>query len=215
MGLQLDLQRGCVPSLSRKSCMSLHPPPPDSTTLQQASDRDLVTRLRAGQTNALGVLYDRYASVVYTLALRLLANPEEAEDLTQEVFLAFWQRDQYNPDRGSLSSFLLTFTRSRALDRLRHRSVRFRAMERVRGLFQSSDKGNTPLEQAALDERSQLTHEALNQLPQTEREVLEIAYFEGLSQSQIAERLGLPLGTVKTRCRQGLLRLRQLLQDQC
>ncbi|MBD0337603.1 MAG: sigma-70 family RNA polymerase sigma factor [Cyanobacteria bacterium Co-bin13] len=189
------------------------PSTPDPANLRQATDQSLVTRLRAGQTDALGVLYDRYARLVYSLALRMLGNLEEAEDLTQEVFLAFWQRDKYDVDRGSLSSFLVTFTRSRALDRLRNRGVRYRAMERLQGLTQPSSKAETPLERASLEERSQQTREALNQLPALERQVLEIAYFENLSQSQIAQKLNIPLGTVKTRCRQGLLRLRQLLTD--
>jgi RNA polymerase sigma-70 factor, ECF subfamily len=186
---------------------------PDSATLRQVSDQSLVTRLRAGQTDALGILYDRYARLVYSLALRLLGTPEEAEDLTQEVFLAFWQRDKYDANRGSLGSFLVTFTRSRALDRLRSRGARHRAMERLQGLAQPSSKDETPLEKASLEERSQQIRAALDQLPPTERQVLEIAYFENLSQSQIAQRLNIPLGTVKTRSRQGLLRLRQILAD--
>ncbi|MBD0268110.1 MAG: sigma-70 family RNA polymerase sigma factor [Cyanobacteria bacterium Co-bin8] len=186
---------------------------PDPANLRQAADQILVARLRAGQTDALGVLYDRYARLVYSLALRMLSNAEEAEDLTQEVFLAFWQRDKYDSERGSLSSFLVTFTRSRALDRLRNRSVRYRALERLQGLAQPNPRAETPLEKASLEERSQQIREALSQLPASEQQVLEIAYFEDLSQSQIAQKLNIPLGTVKTRCRQGLIRLRQLLDD--
>lgn len=94
-------------------------PPPPSDALAQTSDRDLVNQLRAGNTQALATLYDRYAQLVYTLALRLLQNPTEAEDLTQDVFVQFWQSQKYDPDRGSVGSYLATYTRSRALDRLR------------------------------------------------------------------------------------------------
>lgn len=184
-------------------------PPPPSDALAQTSDRDLVNQLRAGNTQALATLYDRYAQLVYTLALRLLQNPTEAEDLTQDVFVQFWQSQKYDPDRGSVGSYLATYTRSRALDRLRVGQGRSAILKKAQHLTGISPP--TPLDQAAQSEQRQQLRLALDQLPPTEREVLEIAYFEGLSQSQIAERLGLPLGTVKTRSRQGLLRLRDLI----
>lgn len=177
------------------------------------TDLDLLRALKAGQVTALSTLYDRYARLVYGLALRMLSNPEEAEDLTQEVFLTLWHRDAYNPARGSLSSYLTTLTRSRAIDRLRARSTRVRFLQRWSGMVRSESGGATPLDQASIHERSQRLREALAQLPDNERQVLEIAYYEGLSQSEIAKRLDTPLGTVKTRSRQGLLRLRQTLQD--
>lgn len=178
---------------------------------KQASDRDLVTRLQAGQAEALGPIYDRYASLVYTLALKMMAHTQEAEDLTQEVFVSLWQRQNYDPNRGSLRSYLATFTRSRALDRLRVSSNRRRILRRFQRTESAAVTAATPTDVAAHDERSQTLKAALQQLPETEREVLNIAYFEGYSQSQIAQRLGIPLGTVKTRSRQGLIRLRQLL----
>lgn len=188
-----------------------HPLPSDASDSHESSDRYLVTRLQSGHTEALGSLYDRYSSLVYTLALRLLGTPEEAEDLTQEIFLSLWQRQQYDPNRGRLSSFLVTLTRSRSLDRLRRRGTGHRALQRLQGLERSSSRGETPLEQVSFQERSQRIRDALTYLSEAERQVLEIAYFEGLSQSQIATRLGIPLGTVKTRSRQGLLKLRQFL----
>lgn len=184
-------------------------PPPPSDALEQTSDRDLVHQLRRGDTQALAALYDRYAQLVYTLALRILQNPTEAEDLTQDVFVQFWQGQKYDPDRGSVGSYLATYTRSRALDRLRVSQGRSAILKKAQHLTGASPP--TPLDQAAQSEQRQQLRQALDQLPPTEREVLEIAYFEGLSQSQIAERLGLPLGTVKTRSRQGLLRLRDLI----
>jgi RNA polymerase sigma-70 factor, ECF subfamily len=177
------------------------------------SDLDLLFALREGQVNALGSLYDRYSKLVYGLAYKILGNSEEAEDITQEVFLTLWRRDAYNPSRGSLSSFLMTMTRSRSIDKLRARGTKFRFIQRWQGVVKS-ETSVSPLDQAALGERSHLVRSALSELPESERLILEIAYYEGLSQSEIAKRLNIPLGTVKTRSRQGLLKLRQTLQGQ-
>ncbi|MCU0566519.1 MAG: sigma-70 family RNA polymerase sigma factor [Oculatellaceae cyanobacterium Prado106] len=190
----------------------------DSSTFQsnappQPSDAELIAALKSGQVNALGTLYDRYSRLVYGLAYRILGNSEEAEDMTQEIFLTLWRRDTYNPNRGSLSSFLTTLTRSRSIDKLRSRSSRLRFLQRWQGLAKTEIMGTNPLEQASLGERSQRLKSAMADLPDSERQILEIAYYEGLSQSEIAQRLQIPLGTVKTRSRQGLLRLRQTLQD--
>jgi RNA polymerase sigma-70 factor, ECF subfamily len=189
------------------------PPLKSSVSLSaDTSDLDLLLALRGGQTQALGMLYDRYSRLVFSLAFKILANSEEAEDITQEIFLTLWQRQTYNPARGSLSSFLTTMTRSRAIDKLRSRGSRYRFLQRWEGIMRSETVMSTPLEQASIGERSQIIRGALEQLPVNERQVLEIAYYEGLSQSEIAEQLSIPLGTVKTRSRQGLLKLRQALQ---
>lgn len=190
---------------------------PDSSALKpiaaSAPDLDLLVALAEGQVNALGILYDRYARLVYSLAFRILENAEEAEDITQDVFLTLWRRNTYNPERGSLSSFLTTMTRSRAIDKLRSKGARLRVLQRLQSVVRTEASSPTPLEQASVGERSQIIREALSQLSDTERQVLEIAYYEGLSQSEIAKRLNIPLGTVKTRSRQGLLKLRQTLRD--
>ena len=166
-----------------------------------------------GQIKALDILYDRYSRLVYSIAYRILNSSEEAEDITQDVFLTLWRRNSYDPARGSLSSFLTTLTRSRAIDRLRSKNARLRVVQRLQGIVRSDSGSPSPLEQASIGERSQVIRTALSQLSESERQVLEIAYYEGLSQSEIAERLGIPLGTVKSRSRQGLLKLRQRLQD--
>lgn len=177
------------------------------------SDLDLLLALENGQVNALGGLYDRYSRLVYGLAYKILGSSEEAEDITQEVFLTLWRRNAYNPSRGSLSSFLTTMTRSRSIDKLRSRGTKLRFIQRWQGIVKNEAVA-TPLEQASMGERSQLVRDAMSQLPESERLILEIAYYEGLSQSEIARRLNIPLGTVKTRSRQGLLKLRQALQHQ-
>lgn len=176
------------------------------------TDLEILAAMAEGQVNALGLLYDRYARLIYSIAYRILENSEEAEDITQDVFLTLWRRNTYDPQRGSLSSFLTTLTRSRSIDKLRSRGSRLRVIQRLQGMVRT-EHPPSPLEQAAIGERSQLIRDALSQLSDNERQVLEIAYYEGLSQSEIAERLSIPLGTVKTRSRQGLLKLRQTLQD--
>lgn len=177
------------------------------------SDAELFYALKAGKSSALGILYDRYATLVYRLALRILTNPQEAEDLTQEIFLTLWRNQAYNPDRGSLSSFLTTLTRSRAIDKLRSRDSNLKFMQRWRQTMTTETPQLTPFEEASLNQRSEYVRLALTQLPENHRKVLEMAYYEGLSQSEIAKQLNTPLGTIKTWARQGLLKLRKNLQD--
>ncbi|AFZ17681.1 sigma-70 family RNA polymerase sigma factor [Allocoleopsis franciscana] len=185
--------------------------PEDCHDLQ--SDEELIQALKAGQSSALGILYDRYASLVYRLALRILTNPQEAEDLTQEIFLNLWRSGSYNPSRGSLSSFLTTLTRSRAIDKIRSRGSNLKFIQRWSQMMVNETSSLTPFESAALSQRSHQVRQALTQLPEKQRQVLEMAYYEGLSQSEIAAQLGIPLGTIKTWSRQGLLNLRKNLRD--
>jgi RNA polymerase sigma-70 factor (ECF subfamily) len=139
-----------------------------------------------------------------------VGNSEEAEDVTQDVFLTFWQKDAYESSRGTLKTFLTTLARSKAIDKLRAQGTRSRFLQRWQRM---SDHATTPLlDTLVLSEQSDQVRQALADLAENEREILEIAYYEGLSQSEIASRLNLPLGTVKTRSRQGLLKLRQRLQ---
>jgi RNA polymerase sigma-70 factor, ECF subfamily len=181
--------------------------------LEDKSDLQILSALRQGDTTALGIVYDRYGAVVYRLALRMLSLPTEAEDLTQEVFLAFWRGvAKYDPDRGTLLVFLLTITRSRALNRLKQQSSQQDLQQRV-GHYLPQTQTNPGLESATLTELSERMGIALGQLPSHQKQVLEMGYYQGKSQSEIAQELNLPLGTVKTRSRQGLLKLRQFLQD--
>lgn len=186
---------------------------PNLASLKHLPDEDVVVALRQGQMQALDVLYDRHAKRVYSLACYLLSSPEEAEDLTQEIFLSLWQKDTYQPKRGALKTFLLTMTRSRALDRLRSQGSRSRFLQRWQRLAVSEQETLPPLESVSRNEQAYLLTEALNCLSDHERQVLEIAYYEGVSQSEIATRLNLPLGTVKSRVRQGLQKLRQHFQN--
>jgi len=180
--------------------------------LADCEDRKVIQAMRSGDLAALKVLYRRYGEVVYRLALRILGNAHEAEDLTQEVFLAFWRTETYDPARGSVVVFLLTMTRSRAINRLNQVKSKQKLLQRWQH-NQSPNSPNAPLENASLTELSHHVSEALQALPDNQRQVLEMAYYGGLSQSEITEQLKIPLGTVKTRSRQGLLKLKQLLKD--
>lgn len=186
---------------------------PESANRETQTDAELSRALLRGETTALARLYDRYADVVYGLALRRLRNPEEAEDLTQDVFLSLYQKNQYDPARGSLLSFLTTVTHSRALDRLRSRGSKFRFLNRWNRSAAFEHPTLNPIQAAVSDEEAAAVRQALTQLSDNERQILEIAYYEGVTQAEIAQRLNLPLGTVKTRSRQGLKKLRRALKD--
>ncbi|NEO32494.1 MAG: sigma-70 family RNA polymerase sigma factor [Symploca sp. SIO3C6] len=182
-------------------------------TSPSQTDVELFHALKAGKVSALGILYDRYASLVYGLAIKILANQQEAEDLTQEVFLILWRKGNYNPARGSLSSFLVTIARSRAIDRLRSHNTKLKFLQRWQKNMTDETAFPTPFEQVSVQERRVYVRQALAQLPQKQRQVLEMAYYQGCSHSEISQQLNTPLGTVKTWTRKGLLKLRQNLRD--
>jgi RNA polymerase sigma-70 factor (ECF subfamily) len=188
-------------------------PSPVGAAEPEASDAELVAALAYEPRSALAALYDRYAGLVYGLALKVLASTSEAEDLTQEVFLTLARSSTYDPARGTLSAYLVTVTRSRAIDRVRFRSRSGRLLERWGSDPSASAVPTSPLEAVALDERRERVRAALATLPETQRRVLELAYFKGLSQTEISAELDAPLGTVKTWSRKGLLSLRALLGE--
>lgn len=177
------------------------------------TDTELVQAIRTGEALALGSLYDRYGSLVYRLALRILTSSQEAEDLTQEIFLNLWHNQTYNPERGSLSSYLTTLTRSRAIDKLRSRTTQGKFLQRWSHFMSTAMPPLTPFDAADLNQRANEVQQALTQLTDRQRQVLEMAYYEGLSQSEISTQLNVPLGTVKSWSRQGLLQLRKTLKD--
>ncbi len=178
-----------------------------------SSDADLVSSLRAGQHEALRVLYERYSGLVHTVALRILHQPDEAEDLTQEIFLTFWKQNSFQPSRAALSTYLSVMTRSRGINKLHSRSSQQRTVERFQRATIPEFFQPTPLENASLQEQQQVLQQALDQLTENQRRVLEMNYYQGLSQVEIAQALNLPLGTVKTNARQGLINLRRILGD--
>jgi RNA polymerase sigma-70 factor (ECF subfamily) len=177
------------------------------------SDAELIQSLRAGDQEALGMLYDRYGQLVFTVALSILNRTDEAEDLTQEIFLLFWKKENFQPERASLGTYLSVLTRSRALNKLRSRGSQQRSIERLQRSVYSEFSQLCPLEQATLQEQRQSLQQAITQLPENQQQVLVLNYLQGLSHTEIAQHLNMPLGTVKTNARQGLRKLRQSLGE--
>jgi RNA polymerase sigma-70 factor, ECF subfamily len=182
----------------------------------QAEDESSLRRLASGDQAAAARLYDRHARPLYSLILRILGNETEAEDVLQDVFAqAFRDVSRYDARRGAVAAWLFTIARSRALDRLRARRTR---VETRTGELQTLDEMPAAQPDAAStmldEERSRLVRQALGELPMLQRIAIELAYYEGLSHSEIAERLEQPLGTVKTRIRLGLLKLRDVLTEE-
>ena len=176
----------------------------------QSSDSDLLHALARGDEAALAAIYDRYRLILFGLVLRILRDRAEAEDVLQEVFLQVWRRaSDFDEARGRAFTWLVTIARSRALDRLRAAGSRARLAE---GAAQTprDDTGDAALD-AVKSETGAIVRQALAELPDEQRRTLFLAYFEGLTQVEIAARLGDPLGTVKTRMRSGLIKLRELL----
>ncbi|MGB3769134.1 MAG: sigma-70 family RNA polymerase sigma factor [Phormidesmis sp.] len=192
--------------------LSSQPPHTDNTV----SDALLCAAMKQGSADALGMLYDRHAGLVYGIALKVLKNTQAAEDLTQDIFLALVKNNAYNPKRGSLRTYLTVLTRSRAIDRLRAKGTGTKAINRLKRSHPFSP-GNTtdnrPLEQASQQETTLTVNTALSQLSVDERQILQMMYFEGHTQAAIAEQMQIPLGTVKTRSRRGLLKLRKILSS--
>jgi RNA polymerase sigma-70 factor (ECF subfamily) len=173
-------------------------------------DDALISLVARSDTTALGALYDRYGRIAYGLALRVLRDPTLAEDAVQDAFLAIWRSaGGFDPRRASARTWLLTLVHRRAVDLVRREECR------RRGAPESPEQLGAPAtdEEAAVRAQRRSVQQALAQLPHEQRELLELAYYGGFTQSELARRLGLPLGTIKSRMFTGLGRLRELLPD--
>ena len=178
----------------------------------QVPDNDLLHAIARGDESALAACYDRYRVILFSIILRILNDRQEAEDCLQEVFLQVWRRAvDFDEARGRAFTWLVTIARSRSLDRLRASGSRLRLATEA-GQVPREDVGDAAAESVQSEEAA-LVRRALAELPEEQRRALLLAYFEGLTQTEIAARLGDPLGTVKTRMRSGMIKLRGLLQD--
>jgi RNA polymerase sigma-70 factor (ECF subfamily) len=188
----------------------------DNDPIGNTSDGEVIRRIQAGDRNAFLQFYDRYASLLLSVAARVLGERREAEDVVQEVFTQIWRKSAgYDPGLGSLSSWVVTLARNKAIDRIRASTRRRRLLEEI---ALSAEAMSPEPPQSANDslygrERAQRIHSALADLAVEQRQVIELAFFAGLTQSEIATRLDQPLGTVKARIRRGMLRLREQLGD--
>jgi RNA polymerase sigma-70 factor (ECF subfamily) len=181
-------------------------------------DQALLARVAAGDSRALDTLYNRYARVVYSAALRILGSAELAEEVVQETFWRVWRRSgTFQSERGQVSSWILGIAHNLAIDELRRQRARPSPVydQEDRPVLRDMEDSRVDVAGAALDqEQRQLISAALSQIPSEQREAIELAYFSGLSQSEIAAQLQNPLGTVKTRIRLGLQKLRDILSAQ-
>ena len=179
----------------------------------KTSDSDLLRAVGRGDEAALAACYDRYRLILFGLILRILNDRAEAEDVLQETFLQVWRRaNDFDETRGRPFTWLVTIARSRALDRLRSHGSRERIA--AEAAVEARDVIGDATKETLRSEEAVVVRRALIELPEEQRRALLLAYFEGLTQTEIATRLGIPLGTVKTRIRSGMIRLRELLKDQ-
>jgi RNA polymerase sigma-70 factor, ECF subfamily len=180
------------------------------------ADQAALGRAAAGDASGLATLYDGYARAIYSLALRILRDPSEAEDIVQEVFMQAWrQASRYDPSRGAVAAWLLTQARSRAIDRLRARRARPAVAEPGVSTPEVVDPAPALDWQVISSEQLARVRAAIDGLPLLQRLAIELAYYEGCTQTEIAERLEQPLGTVKTRIRLALAKLREVLAGTC
>lgn len=181
--------------------------------LDPQSDVELLHAVARGDEEALARLYDQYRVILFSVLVRILKSREEAEDVLQEVFLQVWRRAKdFDQSRGKPFTWLVTLARSRAIDRIRQLGARQRLADSA--AQNSSDVVSDAVSDTLHSEQREIVVRALATLPDEQRRTLNLAYFDGLTQSEIAEQLGTPLGTVKTRMRSGMIKLRELLGEQ-
>jgi RNA polymerase sigma-70 factor, ECF subfamily len=179
-------------------------------TAGPADDFALMNAIAEGDASALSALYDRHAAAVMGVGVRILRDRAEADEMTGDVFIELWNRaERYDPSRGHPLAYMLGLARSRALDRLRARTRRERLFV-APGAYDGSGPDD-PFRDSANAQMRSLLDRALSRLHPGQRQALELAYFDGMSHSEVAEATGEPLGTVKTRIRQGIVRLREAL----
>jgi RNA polymerase sigma-70 factor (ECF subfamily) len=187
----------------------------------EMSDTDLMVAVAGGDALALETLYDRHSRGCFGLSMKIVRDPLVAEEVVQDVFMKLWSAPHtFTPERGKFSGWLLTLVHNRSVDRLRR--ARTQAIQQVVPLDATGegvtnlietlpDPSHAPDEQAWRGEQGEIVRRAVNMLPDAQRQALALAYFEGLTQREIAERLAQPIGTIKTRTRAALAQLRKLL----
>jgi RNA polymerase sigma-70 factor, ECF subfamily len=190
------------------------------TELSKADETlaDLLGLVACKNQTAMGELYDHTKHLVYGLVLRMLREQSAAEDITQDVYMQIWKKaDTFDPARGSALAWIITISRSRALDKMRSSKALLRHENPTEELGNLLCSGPDPEHNSSLSERAQLVRRSLFELPPIQRTVIELAFFDGLTQSEIAGHTAIPLGTVKSRIRTGMKRLREelsVLDDQ-
>jgi RNA polymerase sigma-70 factor, ECF subfamily len=171
-----------------------------------------IQRAARGDQQGLADLYDQSSRLVYSVALRIAGNPADAEEITLDVYSQVWKlAKDYTPERGSASAWLVMMARSRSLDKVRSRVSRSKYETALETTFDAASTGESAEESALMSESRRRIQQALLQLNAEQRQAIELSFFSGLTHSELAEKLGQPLGTVKTRIRLGMIKLRSAL----
>jgi RNA polymerase sigma-70 factor, ECF subfamily len=194
----------------------------EGVNYQSLSDQQLMMQLAERDASALATIYDRYARPIYSLAIKIMGKPERAEEVVQEVFIKLWRKPHsYDPQRGAFINWVLGVTHNQAIDELQRERNHERTVshslptsDEYERSIDVPDPSPDPAEQAWYSVRLDIVREALMRLPQAQREVIELAYFSGLTQAEIAVRQVEPLGTIKTRTRLALQKLKVILEEE-
>jgi RNA polymerase sigma-70 factor (ECF subfamily) len=211
--LDIGARRALIVSAGEMSEKTVPAPRPADAAPTQ--DLELVDRIKRGDSSALDALYERYSSPVYSLVWKILQKPEEAEDVAIDVFWQVWrQAGRYDPSRGAPAAWIFTVARSRAIDRLRarhRREDRTISSDDPAVNLDPMDENAAPDLVASFRQTRDTVRASMKTLSAVQREAIELAFFKGLTHVEIAQQLGQPLGTIKTRIRQGLIKLRATL----
>jgi len=187
-----------------------------STEHEEISDQDLMLRIQQGDEEALGLLYDRYSGVLKSLIMRVIHNDAESDDLLQEIFVELWkQSGTFSPEKGKPLGWIVTLTRRRAIDRLRKRQAYARVEEKFKDQPEQQPEAwvhNTMEEDLELNDARRMLRKVMDELPEAQRQAIELAYFKGMSQREVAAHTGIPLGTIKTRLELGLKKISEALK---
>jgi RNA polymerase sigma-70 factor (ECF subfamily) len=184
---------------------------------QLDAEVELLRRVAQGDRRGFEELYDRFSGVLFSTAYRVLNSQEAAEDVLQDVFVQIWEKAPlYDPTRGKPMTWAITLTRNKAIDRLRSAQRRSRLQDELLQESQTAEQfdDRSSFDAASTSDTNKLVHGAIQKLSKDQREAIELAFFSSLTQLEIAERLKLPLGTIKARIRRGMMRLRDLLGPQ-
>jgi RNA polymerase sigma-70 factor (ECF subfamily) len=183
--------------------------------LRELTDEELFAMAREGKADAFEVVYDRHSAAAYSLARRICGDPGVAEDVVQDAFLSLWRRrDRYDATRGQVRSWLLGIVHHSAIDKLRRSRVQERRSSSAEGIEDRLEAPERTEDEVAQREEAAVVRGALGSLPSEQRDVIELAYFDGLTHAQIATKLNQPVGTVKGRMRLGLLKLHAQLSSE-
>jgi RNA polymerase sigma-70 factor (ECF subfamily) len=178
---------------------------------------ELLKKIGQGDRESFGELYDRFSGPLFSAAYRVLNSQVAAEEVLQDVFIQIWEKAQlYNPAIGKPLTWAVTLTRNKAIDRLRSMQRRNRLQENAQREAENFERfdGQSSFDAVALTETCKLVREAMEKLSQDQRQVIELAFFSSMTHTEIAERLSVPLGTIKTRIRRGLMKLRELISPE-